>query len=326
VVDCNRKPLMPCHPARARQLLRDGKAAVLRRYPFTIILKHVVEEVSVSTLRLKIDPGSKVTGLAIVDDTNGAVVFAAELTHRGYLVSRRLTKRRLLRRARRYRKTRYRKQRSANRRKPRGWLPPSLQSRIDNIATWIKRLCPYAPIAAITVELVDFDQKTLQGKHAAAVFSTRQALLALVRQTGLRVEVGTGFQTAANRKRYNLPKQHWIDALCIGSRPPDVLQVLGTSVLKIKATGHGRRQRCITNKYGFPIRHAARKKSYLGFQTGDIVRAKIPCGKFARIHTGRIVIRFKPMFYLDGFNVHPKYLELLHKNDGYSYSSEWYPG
>lgn len=102
VVDSNRTPLAPCHPARARQLLRDGKAAVLRRYPFTIILKCAVDKVSFSTLRLKIDPGSKGTGLAIVDDSNGEVVFAAELMHCGHIISRRMTKRRQLRRARRY--------------------------------------------------------------------------------------------------------------------------------------------------------------------------------------------------------------------------------
>ncbi|GAB5492447.1 MAG: hypothetical protein Phog2KO_26620 [Phototrophicaceae bacterium] len=38
VLDKNKKPLMPCHPARARELLRKGKATVFRRFPFTIIL------------------------------------------------------------------------------------------------------------------------------------------------------------------------------------------------------------------------------------------------------------------------------------------------
>ena len=43
VLDANQQPLMPCHPARARELLSKGKAAVYRRYPFTIILKYTVE-------------------------------------------------------------------------------------------------------------------------------------------------------------------------------------------------------------------------------------------------------------------------------------------
>lgn len=58
VLDNNRKPLMPCRPARARQLLRDGKAAVFRRYPFTIILKHR-EGGTVQDAAVKLDPGSE---------------------------------------------------------------------------------------------------------------------------------------------------------------------------------------------------------------------------------------------------------------------------
>ena len=125
VLDTNRRPLKPCHPARARQLLRDDKAAVFRRYPFTIILKRAVDDPAESSLRLKIDPGSQVTGLAIVDDKNGSVVFAAELSHRGQQIQGALSSRRQLRRGRRSRKTRYRKPRFSNRRRPEGWLPPS---------------------------------------------------------------------------------------------------------------------------------------------------------------------------------------------------------
>jgi len=83
VIDRNKQPLQPCHPARARQLLKKGKAAVYRRYPFTIILKYAVLEPDTQPLRLKIDPGSKKPGFAIVNDNTGDVVFAAELEHRG---------------------------------------------------------------------------------------------------------------------------------------------------------------------------------------------------------------------------------------------------
>ena len=57
VLDTNKRPLSPIHPGRARILLTGGKAAVFRRYPFTIILKHEVTG-PVEPLRLKIDPGS----------------------------------------------------------------------------------------------------------------------------------------------------------------------------------------------------------------------------------------------------------------------------
>ena len=60
VLDTNKQALNPVHPGRARILLSTGKAAVFKRYPFTIILKRTVEQPVLSPLRLKLDPGSKV--------------------------------------------------------------------------------------------------------------------------------------------------------------------------------------------------------------------------------------------------------------------------
>ncbi len=123
VVDTQRRPLHPCTPARARLLLKQGKAAVLRRYPFILILKVAHAEAENAPLRLKIDPGSKTTGLAVVNDSSGDVIWATELTHRGEAVHKALVKRRAARRSRRSRHTRYRKPRFANRRSPRGGCP-----------------------------------------------------------------------------------------------------------------------------------------------------------------------------------------------------------
>src|SRR5437868_2884886 len=85
VLDTNKQPLSPCHQAVARKLLKHQRAAVYRRFPFTIILKeakpHPEGTRAPSPVQLKLDPGSKTTGLALVQD--GKVVFAAELTHRG---------------------------------------------------------------------------------------------------------------------------------------------------------------------------------------------------------------------------------------------------
>jgi len=83
VVDTNKQPLNPVHPGWARKLLSSGRAAVYRRYPFTIILKVAVPDADVQPLRLKIDPGSKTTGVAIVNDDTGDMLFASELNHRG---------------------------------------------------------------------------------------------------------------------------------------------------------------------------------------------------------------------------------------------------
>jgi hypothetical protein len=162
-------------------------------------------------------------------------------------------------------------------------------------------------------------QATKPLKDAAAVNASRWALYGRLQQTGLPIEVGTGGRTKFNRTRLGLPKAHWTDAACVGESTPDNLRVDGVSSLTIKATGHGRRQRCGTDKYGFPIRHAPRAKSFMGFRTGDMVKATIPAGKYQGIHVGRIVIRFRPSFRLNGFDVHPKRLKMLCHCDGYDY-------
>src|SRR5579859_7310589 len=96
VLDTNKQLLNPVHPGRARILLSQGKAAILKRYPFTIVLKTAVEQPVLEPLRLKIDPGSKTTGLALLNDASGEVVFAAEITHRGHVISKRLDDRRAI--------------------------------------------------------------------------------------------------------------------------------------------------------------------------------------------------------------------------------------
>ncbi len=169
VVDTEQRALAPCHPARARRLLAEGKAAVWRRYPFTIILKRAVADAQPAPLRLKLDPGSNVTGIAVVNDTTGQVVWAGELTHRGQQVKARLVQRRTCRRSRRQRHTRYRPARFLNRRRCAGWLPPSLESRIANVSTWVERLRRWCPIGALSLELVKFDTQLMQNAEISGV-------------------------------------------------------------------------------------------------------------------------------------------------------------
>ena len=197
VIDTEKRPLNPIHPAQARQLLRNKKAAVFRCFPFTIILKESHSLVSVDPLRIKIDPGAKYSGIAIVNDATGEVVFAAELQHRGFAIKESLLSRKQLRRGRRNRKTRYRqppkhewfrkrnKMPSPKQRRD-GWLPPSLLSRVHNIETWVKRLSKYANITAISQELVKFDTQIMQNPEVQgneyqqgtlAGYETRQYLL-----------------------------------------------------------------------------------------------------------------------------------------------------
>jgi RRXRR protein len=81
VLDKNIQPLDPCHRARARELLQKGRAKVYRRYPFTIVLQDRGSENSVThSHRIKIDPGSKTTGFAVVQEETGRVTSAIEVS------------------------------------------------------------------------------------------------------------------------------------------------------------------------------------------------------------------------------------------------------
>jgi hypothetical protein len=167
VVDTNKKPLIPCSPAKARKLLSQSKAAVFRRYPFTVILNRAVTDTSHRHFRLKIDPGSKFTGLAILDGKR--IIWAAELKHRGQVIKNALESRRAVRRGRRNRNTRYRQPRFLNRTRPKGWLPPSLMSRVFNIITWVKRLMLVCPISHISMELAKFDMQKMLNPEISGV-------------------------------------------------------------------------------------------------------------------------------------------------------------
>ena len=169
VVDTHKQPLDTIHPAKARMLLTSGKAAVLKRFPFTIILKVARADPVVAELRIKLDPGSKTTGMAIVNDQTGEIVFAAELTHQGEDIKKRLDKRRGVRHGRRTRHTRYRQPRWQNRRRPKGWLPPSLQSRISNVITWVSRASRVCHITNISMELVRFDMQVMENAEISGV-------------------------------------------------------------------------------------------------------------------------------------------------------------
>ncbi|ADE14088.1 HNH endonuclease [Nitrosococcus halophilus Nc 4] len=171
VLDTDKTPLMPCRPSRARRLLRDGRAAVFRMQPFTVILKYRVVPTP-QPVEFKVDPGSKTTGMALVGhfSVQGRVVlWAANLMHRGQSVRDRLERRRLLRRGRRGRKTRYRAPRFLNRTRPQGWLAPSLRSRVENVSTWFNRLLDRAPISACHIETVRFDLQKIQNPEISGV-------------------------------------------------------------------------------------------------------------------------------------------------------------
>jgi len=429
VIDTNKRPQNPVHPAEARLLLSEQKAAVYRNYPFTIILKDAQpeeEQVEPEPLRLKIDPGSRTTGIAIINNNSGEIVFAMELEHRGIRIKKLLEARRASRSSRRSRKTRYRQPRFLNRTKSkhRGWLPPSLKSRVYNIETWVRRLRKVCNVQALSMELVRFDMQLLENpnitgiqyqqgelkgfevkeyllekwgrecaycgktgtplevehikpqarggsnrvsnltiactacnqrkgsmpieqflsdkpdllvkllaqakaplRDAAAVNATRWYLYHQLNKTGLPVEVGSGGLTKFNRSKQSLPKTHWLDAACVGRSTPPNLYQSHKQVLYVKAMGHGSRQMCRVDKYGFPRTKAkTRSKNIKGFQTGDIVKAIVTTGKKAGTYVGRVAVRATGSFNIKtGSTTVPaighRHCRLLQSADGYAYTN-----
>jgi 5-methylcytosine-specific restriction endonuclease McrA len=165
VLDKRKKPLMPCSQKRARQLLAPGRARVHKRFPFTILLVDRLQQDSVFLpLTLKIDPGSKTTGIALVRQAGprAQVLSLIELEHRGEKVQKKLKQRASFRRRRRSANLRYRAPRFNNRRRKKGWLPPSLQHRVDSTVSIVNKLRPLAPVTAIAQELVRFDTQLIE--------------------------------------------------------------------------------------------------------------------------------------------------------------------
>ena len=164
VIDAEYRPLAPCSPRRARILVQQGKAHGRHRNGvYYLTLHRTVPQESIQSSSLMIDPGKSFTGLAIVRDDeqqNRAVLFCATLRHRND-IQKRMTQRASFRRTRRSR-LRFRKPRFSNRRRPAGWLPPSLHSRLDNTLTWTDRLTGLIAISEIHVETTQFDAQRLQ--------------------------------------------------------------------------------------------------------------------------------------------------------------------
>ncbi|NEO02955.1 MAG: HNH endonuclease, partial [Moorea sp. SIO3I7] len=334
-----------------------------------------------------------------------------ELEHRGGLIKKKLESRRAVRRGRRNRNTRYRKPRFLNRKRPEGWLPPSLEHRILTTETWVKRLIKFCPVREIWIERVKFDTQKMQnpeisgveyqqgelvgyevreyllekwgrectycGKQnvplqvehihpiskggsnrvsnlclacekcnqrkgnkpieeflkkkpsllqkiktktkqpltdAAAVNATRNKLVKVLKDSRV-VVTGTGAQTKYNRTRLGLPKQHWIDAACVGNIESLALKTL--QPLLVTCKGQGGRQKAALNKYGYPIRHNP-LKPIKGWMTGDIA-------KHQKLGIGRVIPRSKGSFGftplgMKGYkSCFPQDISAIHRKDGYTY-------
>ena len=136
-----------------RRALKEGKAKVVKRCPFTIQLLYETGN-EIQDLTLGVDAGSKHIGVSVTSETKE--VYAAEVELRTDIVNN-LSTRREFRRTRRNRKTRYRKPRFQNRKKNEGWLAPSVQAKVDTHLKVIADIHKILPISEIVIETAAFD-------------------------------------------------------------------------------------------------------------------------------------------------------------------------
>jgi hypothetical protein len=165
VISSRGEPLMPTYASKARKLLEQGKAKVVRRTPFTIQL---LEPSGGNTqpISLGVDAGTKHIGLSAT--TPKSVLYEAEVLLRTD-IQELLAGRKAFRRARRNRKTRYRSIRFLNRKNRKGKLPPSVQNKVDIHVKAVKRVCALLPITSITIETAQFDLQKIKNPEIQGV-------------------------------------------------------------------------------------------------------------------------------------------------------------
>ncbi|WP_304973877.1 RNA-guided endonuclease IscB [uncultured Alistipes sp.] len=185
VLDRQGKPLMPCRPRKARILLQANKAHIARHTPFTIQLDYDAGH-RLQHVTLGVDAGSKTIGISASTDEHE--LLAMEFKPRNDVVNL-LSTRRELRRSRRNRKTRYRKPRFNNRigSKHKGWLAPSVETKIHNHLQAIDLVHKILPIDLIRIETAEFDLQRLK------------AML-----EGKPIPVGTDYQLGEMYDQYNI--------------------------------------------------------------------------------------------------------------------------
>ena len=166
VIDKEKKPCLPTHPARARKLLRSGRAKVYRVVPFTIQLERVIEN-PVGSFTVGIDDGAKEVGLAVVNEVTKEVVFRGTIQLRQD-VSLKIKLRAQYRRTRRCRKLRHRKARFLNRKQ--NMPQPSIRQRKESILRVVKDLKNVLNITDAVIEQGQFDVSSMMaGKQLVGI-------------------------------------------------------------------------------------------------------------------------------------------------------------
>lgn len=212
LTDSEGQPLLPTHPARARKLLRDGRATVKQVVPFTVQLNRKVDD-PVGSFEVGVDDGAKHVGIAVKNTKTNEIVFHAQLDHRQD-VSRKVEERRNYRRSRRYRKTRCRAPRFSNR--IRSKIAPSIRQRKDAIVRVIKDLSKRLKLVKTKIEEVAFNHAAhAYGKFFSLVEIGKKHLREQIQKLGLTYEVTAGYVTKASRLKLGLSKRHSHDACAI---------------------------------------------------------------------------------------------------------------
>ena len=159
VLDKDGRPLMPTtRHGKVRRLLRDGLAVCVRQTPFTIRLQYETTRF-VQEVTLGVDAGSKTVGLSA--STGTEELYSSEVTLRNDIVNL-ISTRREARRTRRHRKCRYRKVRFSNRRRPQGWLVPSVRQKTDSHLKAVGLVCAVLPVSIIVIEVAQFDTQWIR--------------------------------------------------------------------------------------------------------------------------------------------------------------------
>ena len=144
---------MPCSNKKARLLLKEGKAKVIGYKPFTIQLLQATGE-STQKINLGVDTGAVHIGIAATSGNKVLVKGEIELRDD---VHKNMQSRALLRRTRRVRNLRHRQPRFLNRKKCDGWLPPTVQSKLDATFNWIDKINLLLPNTSLHIEVGKFD-------------------------------------------------------------------------------------------------------------------------------------------------------------------------
>lgn len=167
-LDRNKRPLGFITERRCRKLFEKKRAVMYHMFPMVVIIKDMdarkIENLPV--FRIKIDPGSRYDGVAVIDEKDNCIMFAMQIEHRAEQVKKNLDTRRAARRNRRSRETMYRRSKFADggvfqQKGNEGKIPPSIHSIIGNTETWVKRLSRWINIKNASVEAVRFDTQLL---------------------------------------------------------------------------------------------------------------------------------------------------------------------